>query len=238
MNNRIPWSRLLFEGVVVVISILVAFAIDAWWDSRKVKLLEEDFLARLEVAFEENAQLAERAIERGMDDSLLLEQFIQMTPEEAEQIPPNQTWAFLRALLRPNLFSQLNTAALTAILDAGQLSAESDPQLLTTIAEWRATAGELDSQNDKLQDLDQEVTQALSFHHELQREFSKADRNVGNSEILLPGSVTRRIREDNEVISRAARKGQASFILHNVTLPGIQRRSEKVLELIRTTWEN
>ena len=35
MTNRIPWSRLLFEGVVVVISILVAFAIDAWWERKK-----------------------------------------------------------------------------------------------------------------------------------------------------------------------------------------------------------
>ena len=104
MNHRIPWSRLLFEGVVVVISILVAFAIDAWWDSRKAKLLEADFLTRLEVAFEENAQLAESAVERGMEDSLLLEQFIQMTPAEAEQIPADQAWGFLRALWRPNSF--------------------------------------------------------------------------------------------------------------------------------------
>ena len=33
---RIPWRRVLIEGVVIVSSILLAFAIDAWWD-RQVK---------------------------------------------------------------------------------------------------------------------------------------------------------------------------------------------------------
>lgn len=33
-SPRIPWRRVLIEGVVIVGSILLAFAIDAWWDGR------------------------------------------------------------------------------------------------------------------------------------------------------------------------------------------------------------
>lgn len=35
--SRAPlaWSRLLVEGLVIVVSILLAFAIDAWWDDRQ-----------------------------------------------------------------------------------------------------------------------------------------------------------------------------------------------------------
>jgi hypothetical protein len=236
MSHRIPWSRLLFEGVVVVISILVAFAIDAWWDARKAKLLEADFLARLEVAFEENVQLAEEAVETGMKDSLLLQQFIHMTPEEAEQIPPDQAWRYLLAMWRPNAGAELNNAALTTILDAGQLSLKVDPQLLTAFAEWRAHAARLTSQNNKLQDLLQEIIQELSHYPELQQEFSKA--TLAERRFELPGSVTRRIREDNEVISRIARKGQVSYVLHEIQLPNTQRMSTQVLELIRATREN
>jgi hypothetical protein len=31
----IAWSRMFVEGVVIVVSILLAFAIDAWWDDRQ-----------------------------------------------------------------------------------------------------------------------------------------------------------------------------------------------------------
>ena len=49
--SRIPWARLLAEGTAVVISILLAFAIDAWWDRRAETIqatavlrgLQEDF---------------------------------------------------------------------------------------------------------------------------------------------------------------------------------------------------
>ncbi|MDA0350457.1 MAG: DUF6090 family protein [Verrucomicrobia bacterium] len=225
------------EIALVVIGILIALQINNWNEERKESILEQEYLARLEVAFEENAQLAERAVESGMEDSHLLEQFIQMTPEEAGQIPPDLAWEYLRALWRPNQFSELNNAALTNILNAGQLSVKVNPQLLTAFAEWRAITAKLAGQNNKLQDLDQEVTQPLSLYPELQQEFSKADRSE-RSGVQLPGSVTRRIREDNEVISRAARKGQASRVLHGSMLPRIQQKSQELLELIRQTREN
>jgi hypothetical protein len=33
--NNIPWKRLSAEGLAIVVSILLAFWIDAWWDTRK-----------------------------------------------------------------------------------------------------------------------------------------------------------------------------------------------------------
>jgi hypothetical protein len=32
--RNVPWFRIAAEGAVVVASILLAFAIDAWWDER------------------------------------------------------------------------------------------------------------------------------------------------------------------------------------------------------------
>ncbi len=34
-NRKIPWARFAVEGALVVGSILLAFSIDAWWDSRR-----------------------------------------------------------------------------------------------------------------------------------------------------------------------------------------------------------
>jgi hypothetical protein len=52
-SRKIPWNRLVAEGFVVVASILLAFAIDAWWDGyledrredRQLAAMREEFLA-------------------------------------------------------------------------------------------------------------------------------------------------------------------------------------------------
>ena len=53
MTNPQPiaWNRIAAEGVAIVISILLAFAIDAWWDGRKDRLEEQEILVGLEVEF-------------------------------------------------------------------------------------------------------------------------------------------------------------------------------------------
>lgn len=69
-NSALPWSRILAEGVVIVVSILLAFAIDAWWDRSQdrareqayLRLLETDLTATLEnnARFSANADATDR----------------------------------------------------------------------------------------------------------------------------------------------------------------------------------
>ena len=40
MKGQIPWSRVLVEGVVIVLSILLAFGIEAGWESRLSCILD------------------------------------------------------------------------------------------------------------------------------------------------------------------------------------------------------
>lgn len=41
-------GKLFREGVVIVASILLAFAIDAWWDERKERVEEREILAEID----------------------------------------------------------------------------------------------------------------------------------------------------------------------------------------------
>ena len=43
----IPWPRIFAEGAIIVISILLAFAIDAWWDDRNAQQDEAIYLSTL-----------------------------------------------------------------------------------------------------------------------------------------------------------------------------------------------
>jgi hypothetical protein len=46
-DRKIPWPRMAVEGVAIVASILMAFAIDAWWDDRQQDASEQIVLKTL-----------------------------------------------------------------------------------------------------------------------------------------------------------------------------------------------
>ena len=54
MSKQIPWLRVFVEGAVIVASILLAFALDAWWDRRGERVWERAQLEALHGEFTEN----------------------------------------------------------------------------------------------------------------------------------------------------------------------------------------
>lgn len=59
-SKEIPWKRLTAEGAAIVVSILLAFAIDAWWGERAEKVALVEYLKVIEaelIAGQENADL-------------------------------------------------------------------------------------------------------------------------------------------------------------------------------------
>ncbi len=53
-TNNIQWKRTAVEGVAIVISILLAFWIDTWWEDRMEARLEVVYLLELQEDFELN----------------------------------------------------------------------------------------------------------------------------------------------------------------------------------------
>lgn len=51
-NRQIPWRRVLLEGAVIVVSILLAFSIDAWWSNRIEQQREREQLVSMLTEFE------------------------------------------------------------------------------------------------------------------------------------------------------------------------------------------
>ena len=66
MNNirNIPWSRILGEGIIIVVSILLAFWIQAWWEDAKDAERERAHLEALQVEFKANLKSLESNIAR------------------------------------------------------------------------------------------------------------------------------------------------------------------------------
>ena len=53
-SNNIQWKRTAVEGVAIVVSILLAFWIDTWWEDRKEARFEVMYLIELQEDFELN----------------------------------------------------------------------------------------------------------------------------------------------------------------------------------------
>ncbi len=58
-TQKIPWMRIAVEAAAVVGSILLAFAIDAWWDDHQDRVEEQRIFVGLKSEFEQNLELIE-----------------------------------------------------------------------------------------------------------------------------------------------------------------------------------
>jgi len=58
-TNNIQWKRISAEGAAIVLSILLAFSIQAWWDDHQDRAEEQGILLGLKSEFEQNLGLIE-----------------------------------------------------------------------------------------------------------------------------------------------------------------------------------
>jgi hypothetical protein len=225
--KTIPWKRLAVETAAIVVSILMAFWIDAWWDIQKTNTAEQQLLATLESDLEKNGRMAAAQIERASKDRAMLQRFVAMTPSEAGEIPPDTTWSMFRAFWRPAT-GELNSTAVIATLESSPTLLRSDPELRAAIAKWRGSVAGLKRQSDDLQEIMQEVIDALAVHPELHAAFAELDNSR-----TLSGSLAQEVREDNDVMRVVVRKGFATQIQIQY-LTQVEEHASAAIDLLRT----
>jgi hypothetical protein len=123
---------LVLEGVVVVLSILIAFALDAWWDGRQAasELNRELTNVLSEVRAKRTDAFAQiREFERAVDGATALLEVMDEDPESAFVVVPD-TVAYLANRL-PTLNPRLS--ALDALITSGLLASIEDPALRSAL---------------------------------------------------------------------------------------------------------
>lgn len=61
-RSQIPWTRILAEGAIIVVSILLAFAIQAWWEGSKERAEEQRILAAIRAELHSNVAEIDREL--------------------------------------------------------------------------------------------------------------------------------------------------------------------------------
>lgn len=100
MNGlRINWARILVEGSAIVVSILLAFAIDAWWDTRQDRQEEQRILAGLKEELESNLDRIEVELSYRISVIESIQTIfdassgkIELEPEQVDRLIGDVTW--------------------------------------------------------------------------------------------------------------------------------------------------
>ncbi len=133
---RLSWRRLLAESAAIVVSILLAFGIDAWWQQRKedaqervllIGLLDDFRASRPELVF--RLELARRIADG-------VELFLTATEDfQSHQPVPMPESAILSVLGTPTY--EPATSTLDAALASGDLERVGSDAIRRELAEWR-----------------------------------------------------------------------------------------------------
>jgi len=138
MTNRvnISWVRILAEGSAILVSILLAFGIQAWWEERQERAAETELLSRLHAEFLTNLA---RIDERTFYLSVLLqgeELFAQIKEARKDgQETINTSGLTLRWFTYAPTF-EADTPILDGLLRGGRLEIIEDRNVQSVLATW------------------------------------------------------------------------------------------------------
>jgi hypothetical protein len=90
----------LAEAALIIVSVLFAFWIDAWWDGRQADAVESLLVTNVVSEAERNRHELERVISRNRQSSSEILRFLESTPNELREIDPDSVALVIRGFVR------------------------------------------------------------------------------------------------------------------------------------------
>jgi hypothetical protein len=167
-QQRPSLPRLFAEGAAVVVSILLAFGIDAWWDGRQQLIEEAQLLVGLHSETSANLSVLRAGLDSLDAKQARLRRFVLSTPTDYSRELGDSAWS---SVVRPQYrdFSvTLSYGFLDATISAGKLELIRDTDLRAVLAGLRGLQGTADEPLGPLVDLSTEAAVILSEYPEIQ----------------------------------------------------------------------
>ena len=153
-NGRVPdspkqnlmdfrsWGFLLTEGLLIVVSILFAFALDSWWDERQDRKDEQAILQALHDEFTANREVIDHYRGMNRDGIESLEAFLQASEAghwTSGKRTEDEALAYLIVVPTPDVGS----GVLNALIGSGRIELLQDENLRIRLANWKGVYAEL-----------------------------------------------------------------------------------------------
>ena len=141
--QEIPWPRILAEGTAIVVSILLAFLIQTWWESRDDAKQEQALLAALAEDFAQADELLSVAKSMHIMTARAGEQLITLgetgNVPEADQNGVDLLISnhFARATFDPPM------GTVQSVLGSGRIDLLTSPELVAELTQWSSVVTQL-----------------------------------------------------------------------------------------------
>ena len=228
-SRVIRWKTLSVEAVAIVVSILLAFAIDAWWAEKKESGVEHVALLALRsdfIASQEQMARVLLSLESAQKD---FARFQSATTAELIEINPDANRPFISALVKNHIFDPV-TATLDALANDGRLGLIGDAQLLTQLSNWRRRVDNIDDISFELRAESVRVRRAMERHG---GPFARWRRRPDDLEILqwADGETMANMQQDAEFMG-AARSHQYALSVYLYELNKLAETLDSTIALI------
>jgi len=190
-------ANLLAEAVVIVVSILLAFGLDAIWDQRNDRSAEIRLRTSLVREFRGNGQILEETMAGVRRGQSRIEAFAAMTPEWAATLSEDTAWVYLDDLGRPYT-AELSSGVTTSAVASGTLALIQDEVLRESIAGWLGRTDDIRERAGVM------VAQEAIVYGAVDRVASTLD--LGLLSPSNAGTLLQAVRSDGEAMARVARK--------------------------------
>ena len=198
--KRVAWRRFLIEGFVIVGSILLAFAIQAWWEESQESERLDRALENLEVALSQSLPLVDRQIARLEESREVLQDFLRATPEDLVGVSGDDARYVIGEVFRPRV-SGLNSDEILSLLDDPALANVETPGYRAVTAQWRALWQNIRDRHASLLLNQDAAVRALALHP------STRTAIPGNEGVAdMPADILAVARADESVTQLVASK--------------------------------
>jgi hypothetical protein len=149
--KRVPWKRLIAEASAIVISILLAFAIDAWWEDRGDQKSEQWLLQRLKADFVEIQTAIQLIEQEHRETSAACIALLNFPDGEPLPNSPEVDRMVALVFLTSRTFNPGSGAAAAFLNSEGAMLVENQP-LANLLMAWPGVVEELQEEDAYLQE--------------------------------------------------------------------------------------
>ena len=240
--ETIPWKRLTAEGVAIIVSILLAFWIDAWWDGLQQHENERAILTTLLAEFQQIRSNVDdiQNFQGAMRNSAL--RLIELSVEEDHSVTDKELDHLLEQQLWVSTPTTFTAPELNAAISRGDLALVSNRDLRSLLQSWpakfqwitSAMQNDLDFSNGDLGRFFLENTSILqlidsSEHRPGDPTFSRPERSFMVTDRISHRDLLQNRQLQNILLTRVDLLDDVVSMARDDALP---ERLDKTIELI------
>lgn len=231
-NEKIPWQRLSIEAAAIVGSILLAFAIDAWWEDRQNLESEQFALRSLREDFSASRQELSQRLQTLENSQIQFAEFQSFNPEDFEQLQQSTIDQMITGLGIGATFDPF-LGTIDAMVADGRLALIRNQKIRELLSEWIKAVADIKEDNVDVRAHAIRVRKAMEPHGGpyFIRYFDQLGSTASNAFPHADASVMAELRRDASFVGKA-RSHQYTISFYRVELQNLSGILDDTIGLI------